>query len=128
MKKVACYLRNFSKIAKTVLMEKIEKIHSVWFFNKALYIEDKKLIFFFKCHTRFQASAIAKEIILSSVIFLGKFFTGVVSHCLYILKDIHFFVNMSFSKCVSVIKFYVPIRSKSVKVWKWNFILSLWPD
>ena len=38
--------------------------------------------FFFKCHTRFRASAITVESILSTVIFLGKFFTGVVSHCL----------------------------------------------
>ena len=35
------------------------------------------LCFFFKCHTRFRASAITLESILSIVIFLRKFFTGV---------------------------------------------------
>ena len=39
--------------------------------------------FFFKWHnTRFRASAITVESILSIVIFLGTFFTGLVSQCL----------------------------------------------
>ena len=40
------------------------------------------VFFFFKYYTRFRTSAITMESIISIVIFLGKFFTGVVSHCL----------------------------------------------
>ena len=91
-----CKYKNFGSTTNIFIMIYSWIIVSIEIHMLCMQIKKYLYFFFFKCHTRFRASVITIDSILFIVIFLGKFFTGVVSHCfsLDLLRRLSFLTKM----------------------------------